>query len=176
MSDKNNRFEFLLIKFRYRGEKSEMSSFFIKRSRSRSLLLWQTHGIKIRSILFSSYNSLSDAAVSTRSFKTTTFGFKSGKVSHLNEKFGIFAYSGGSNFVSTTRPLSSEAVAVAATCDGLTVERIIANQWPILDENDSDWKSHAAAISQSIQVIKRRLQVIKKSKLYKLTIVTFYEI
>jgi peptide chain release factor 2 len=54
--------------------------------------------------------------------------------------------------------LSSEAVAVAATCDGLTVERIIANQWPILDENEGDWKSHAAAIAQSIQVIKRRLQ------------------
>ncbi|CAA7035333.1 unnamed protein product [Microthlaspi erraticum] len=145
-----------------------MSSFIIKRSRSRSLLLWQTHGIRIRSILFSSYNSLSNpsdstdsvsasgfSSFSTRSFKTTAFGFK---FSHLNQKFGDLAYSGGSNLVSTTRSLSSEAVAVAATCDGLTVERIIANQWPILDENESDWKSHAAAISQSIQVIKRRLQ------------------
>lgn len=89
-------------------------------------------------------------------------------MSHLNQKFGNFV-SSGNGFVSMTRPLSSEAVAVAATCDGLTVERIIANQWPILDENESDWKSHAAAIAQSIQVIKRRLQV--KIQTFKLPIV-----
>ncbi|KAL1225480.1 Peptide chain release factor PrfB2 [Cardamine amara subsp. amara] len=142
-----------------------MSSFIIKGSRSRSVLLWQSYGIKIRSII-SSFNSpaYTDsvlASVLTKSFKTTTapssFGSKSGEISHLNQKFGKFAYS-WSNFVSSTRSLSSEAVAVATTCDGLTVERIIANQWPILDENESDWKSHAAAIAQSIQVIKKRLQ------------------
>ncbi|ESQ29719.1 hypothetical protein EUTSA_v10023424mg [Eutrema salsugineum] len=146
-----------------------MSLLIIKRSRSRSFLLWQTHRTKTRTIL-SSYNSPSDtdcsdsvsstsglSSVFTRSFKTTSFGSQSGKISYLNQKFGNLAYS-KSSFVSTARPLSSEAVTVAATCDALTVERIIANQWPILDENESDWKSHAAAIAQSIQVIKRRLQ------------------
>lgn len=139
----------------------EMLSLIIRRSRSRFI-----NGIKITSILSSS-NSLTDPdslLVSRRSFNSTTptsssFGFEFGKISNLNQKFGKFDYS-GSNFFSTTRSLSSEAVAVAATCDGLTVERIIANQWSILDESESDWKSHAAAIAQSIQVIKRRLQVI----------------
>ncbi|PQP99776.1 peptide chain release factor PrfB2 chloroplastic [Prunus yedoensis var. nudiflora] len=45
-----------------------------------------------------------------------------------------------------------------STCDGLTVDRIIASDWPILDEDESDWKSHAAAIAQSIHLIKKRLQ------------------
>ncbi|KAG7588508.1 Peptide chain release factor 2 [Arabidopsis suecica] len=128
-----------------------MLSLIIRRSRSRFI-----NGIKTRTI-FSSCTSLSypdsssSVLVSRRSFNSTpasiSFGFNSGKISYSE-----------SNFVFTTRSLSSEAVAVATTCDGLTVERIIANQWPILDENESDWKSHAAAISQSIQVIKRRLQ------------------
>ncbi|CAE5960409.1 unnamed protein product [Arabidopsis arenosa] len=128
-----------------------MLSLIIRRSRSRFI-----NGIKTRTI-FSSCTSLSNpdssssVLVSRRSYNSTpassSFRFNSGKISYYE-----------SNFVSTTRSLSSEAVAVATTCDGLTVERIIANQWPILDENESDWKSHAAAISQSIQVIKRRLQ------------------
>ncbi|CAL0302323.1 unnamed protein product [Lupinus luteus] len=40
----------------------------------------------------------------------------------------------------------------------LTLEGIIANNWNILDEDDGDWKSHAAAVAQSIDLIKRRLQ------------------
>ncbi|CAG7885543.1 hypothetical protein HID58_013491 [Brassica napus] len=131
-----------------------MSSLIINRSRSRAVLLWKTHGIEIASIFSHAFaDSVSASGFSsdaTRSFKTTSSGFESRKISNLTFS--------RSNFVSTTRPLSSEAVPVASTCDGLTVERIIANQWPILDENESDWKSHAAAIAQSIQVIKRRLQ------------------
>ncbi|KAM0954426.1 putative peptide chain release factor class I, peptide chain release factor 2 [Dioscorea sansibarensis] len=46
----------------------------------------------------------------------------------------------------------------AATSDGLTVDGIVAKGWTILDEDDGDWKSHAAAIAQSIQLIKKRLQ------------------
>ncbi|XP_019418029.1 PREDICTED: peptide chain release factor PrfB2, chloroplastic isoform X1 [Lupinus angustifolius] len=42
--------------------------------------------------------------------------------------------------------------------ESLTVEGIIANNWNILDEDDGDWKSHAAAVAQSIDLIKRRLQ------------------
>ncbi|CAN1219545.1 Peptide chain release factor PrfB2, chloroplastic [Linum perenne] len=61
------------------------------------------------------------------------------------------------------RCLGSHAAAEAAakvvsTSDGLTVDGIVASNWPILDESENDWKSHAAAIAQSIQVIKRRLQ------------------
>ncbi|CAL1407668.1 unnamed protein product [Linum trigynum] len=40
----------------------------------------------------------------------------------------------------------------------LVRDRIVASNWAILDESESDWKSHAAAIAQSIQVIKKRLQ------------------
>lgn len=52
----------------------------------------------------------------------------------------------------------SQAAAVPSTSDGLTVEDIVANNWPILDENESDWKSHASAIAQSIHLIKKRLK------------------
>ncbi|XP_047960659.1 peptide chain release factor PrfB2, chloroplastic isoform X2 [Salvia hispanica] len=61
----------------------------------------------------------------------------------------------GSNFM---RFLSSQAAAEASTSDGLTVGGIIANNWVIYDENESDWKSHAAAIAQSIHLIKKRLR------------------
>lgn len=57
------------------------------------------------------------------------------------------------------RFLSSQAAAEASTSDGLTVGGIIANNWVIYDENESDWKSHAAAIAQSIHLIKKRLRV-----------------
>ncbi|KAL6548847.1 Peptide chain release factor PrfB2, chloroplastic [Orobanche hederae] len=53
---------------------------------------------------------------------------------------------------------SRTAVEAASTCDGLTVEGIIANNWVIYDENESDWKSHASAIAQSIHLIKKRLR------------------
>ncbi|KAB2634675.1 peptide chain release factor 1-like [Pyrus ussuriensis x Pyrus communis] len=52
----------------------------------------------------------------------------------------------------------TQAAVEPSTCDGLTVDRIIASEWPILDEYESDWKSHAAAIAQSIHLIKKRLQ------------------
>lgn len=47
-----------------------------------------------------------------------------------------------------------------STSDGLTVEGIIANDWTILNESENDWKSHAAAIAQSIHLIKKRWQVL----------------
>lgn len=59
----------------------------------------------------------------------------------------------------------SDAVATAATrvapstSDGLTVDRIIDYSWPVLDEHENDWKSHASAIAQSIHLIKKRLKV-----------------
>ena len=69
----------------------------------------------------------------------------------------LWFLSGGFSFFGT------QAATEPSTADGLTVEGIVANRWTILDESDSDWKSHAAAIAQSIQVIKRRLQVYKSS-------------
>ncbi|CAA2976705.1 peptide chain release factor 2, chloroplastic [Olea europaea subsp. europaea] len=58
----------------------------------------------------------------------------------------------------TARLLSSQAAIEKSTSDGLTVEAIIANGWTIYDENESDWKSHASAIAQSIHLIKKRLR------------------
>lgn len=54
---------------------------------------------------------------------------------------------------------STQTAIDPSTSDGLTVEKIIANDWTILDESENDWKSHAAAIAQSIYLIKKRLQV-----------------
>ncbi|KAL2514022.1 Peptide chain release factor PrfB2 [Forsythia ovata] len=53
---------------------------------------------------------------------------------------------------------SSQAAVEQSTSDGLTVEGIIANGWIIYDEDESDWKSHASAIAQSIHLIKKRLR------------------
>ncbi|KAL0387350.1 UNVERIFIED_CONTAM: Peptide chain release factor PrfB2, chloroplastic [Sesamum radiatum] len=53
---------------------------------------------------------------------------------------------------------TNKAAIEASTSDGLTVEGIIANNWVIYDENESDWKSHAAAIAQSIHLIRKRLR------------------
>ncbi|KOM39273.1 hypothetical protein LR48_Vigan03g265500 [Vigna angularis] len=53
---------------------------------------------------------------------------------------------------------SEAAASEASTSDGLTVQQILANNWNILDENEGNWKSHATAIAQSIDLIKRRLQ------------------
>ena len=62
-------------------------------------------------------------------------------------------------FLARLRFCGSQAATEHSTSDGLTVEGILASNWAILDENESDWKSHAAAVAQSIHVIKRRLQV-----------------
>ncbi|CAO2836597.1 unnamed protein product [Amaranthus hypochondriacus] len=66
-------------------------------------------------------------------------------------------YNHGMGFVNGIRFFGSQA-AEPCTSDGLTVERIVANGWPILDESESDWRSHASAIAQSIHLIKRRLK------------------
>ncbi|KAK7284425.1 hypothetical protein RJT34_19171 [Clitoria ternatea] len=53
---------------------------------------------------------------------------------------------------------SETAATEPSTSDGLTLQGILSYNWAVLDENDSDWKSHASAIAQSIHLIKRRLQ------------------
>lgn len=57
-----------------------------------------------------------------------------------------------------SRFFGSQTAVAPSTSDGLTVERIIATGWTILDESEKDWKSHAAAVAQSIHVIKKRMQ------------------
>lgn len=44
------------------------------------------------------------------------------------------------------------------TADGLTVDSIAGKGWTILPEAESDWRSHAAAVAQSIKLIKKRLK------------------
>ncbi|CAD6242032.1 unnamed protein product [Miscanthus lutarioriparius] len=54
---------------------------------------------------------------------------------------------------------STEAVAEAPmTADGLTVDSIADKRWTILPEAESDWRSHAAAVAQSVKLIKKRLK------------------
>ncbi|XP_027107931.1 peptide chain release factor PrfB2, chloroplastic-like isoform X2 [Coffea arabica] len=57
----------------------------------------------------------------------------------------------------------SQTAIEPSTSDGLTVDGIIANNWTILDEDESDWKSHASAIAQSIHLIKKRLKEAVKA-------------
>jgi peptide chain release factor 2 len=45
------------------------------------------------------------------------------------------------------------------TADGLTVDSIAGKGWTILPEAESDWRSHAAAVAQSVKLIKKRLKV-----------------
>ncbi|QHN85082.1 Peptide chain release factor PrfB2 [Arachis hypogaea] len=90
-----------------------------------------------------------------------TVCFRSTSLSTENHCYG-YGYSHRQHHQSTCRRFfASEAAATAAqrsTSDGLTVEGILANNWNILDDNESDWKSHASAVAQSIHLIKRRLQ------------------
>lgn len=67
---------------------------------------------------------------------------------------------GGRLPFSLFRRFSTATAIEPSTSDGLTVSGIIAHDWTILDESENDWKSHAAAIAQSIHVIKKRLQVL----------------
>ncbi|KAL8118919.1 peptide chain release factor PrfB2, chloroplastic isoform X1 [Apium graveolens] len=63
-----------------------------------------------------------------------------------------------SSFCKSERFFGSEAAVELSSSDGLTVEGIISNQWPIVEKSVSDWKSHASSIAQSIHLIKKRLK------------------
>ncbi|XP_022159817.1 peptide chain release factor PrfB2, chloroplastic isoform X2 [Momordica charantia] len=87
-----------------------------------------------------------------------------GTASNLAKKHDALA-SGCANFKKISgfpfcspRLFSTQVAVEPSTSDGLTVDGIIGNRWTILDESESDWRSHAAAIAQSIHLIKRRLQ------------------
>lgn len=87
-------------------------------------------------------------------------GFYLSSLQRLNFPSGIL-WSGPDSSTSCIRLYSRESQAAAepSTSDGLTVEGILANTWAILDEDESDWKSHASAIAQSIHLIKKRVKV-----------------
>lgn len=78
-------------------------------------------------------------------------GFSSSSLQKLKILSGIFC---NGRFYSS----QSQAAIEPSTSDGLTVEGIRANNWTILDEDESDWKSHASAIAQSIHLVKKRLK------------------
>uniref|UniRef100_A0A0E0KCR0 Peptide chain release factor domain-containing protein n=1 Tax=Oryza punctata TaxID=4537 RepID=A0A0E0KCR0_ORYPU len=61
---------------------------------------------------------------------------------------------------SPARWFSSPAAVAEApmTADGLTVDSIAGKGWTILPEGESDWRSHAAAVAQSVKLIKKRLK------------------
>ncbi|KAI3770470.1 hypothetical protein L6452_01604 [Arctium lappa] len=93
------------------------------------------------------------------------FSTSSGKPQNQKNEYGVSSisnkrlnFSFGSSLNNTRLLFSTQAAVEPSTSDGLTVDGIVANQWTILDENESDWKSHASAIAQSIGLIKKRLQ------------------
>ncbi|XP_027114819.1 peptide chain release factor PrfB2, chloroplastic-like isoform X2 [Coffea arabica] len=83
-------------------------------------------------------------------------GFSSSSLQRLEIPSGIFC---NGRFYGS----QSQTAIEPSTSDGLTVDGIIANNWTILDEDESDWKSHASAIAQSIHLIKKRLKEAVKA-------------
>ena len=115
--------------------------FFFSSNQNHKVLVSGVPPVLIKTIKnpFCSYFSVS---------KYHNFAHLSGKDKVLASGFGVWK-----------SLFSTQAAAELSTSDGITVDGIAASNWTILDESESDWKSHAAAIAQSIQVIKRRLQV-----------------
>lgn len=149
-----------------------MSSHILKRSRNRLSILTQHPLLKFQLLpalsssssdpqsqnLFTSIQKQEIHDLGCDSLLEKSAGFSSFLVRNFKISTGSgwsFVPSGNNRI----RLFSSQAVLEeASTSDGLTVEGIIANQWTILDESESDWKSHASAIAQSIHLIKKRLQ------------------
>ncbi|CAA7398378.1 unnamed protein product [Spirodela intermedia] len=71
------------------------------------------------------------------------------------QELGLGVLTGNRGFSSGA---TEAAVSEPKSSDGMTVDDIVGKGWPILDEAEGDWRSHAAAIAQSIHLIKRRLQ------------------
>ncbi|PRQ42376.1 putative peptide chain release factor 1, peptide chain release factor 2 [Rosa chinensis] len=70
----------------------------------------------------------------------------------------LCGFHGGIATCSLVRFYGAQAAQEPSTADGLTVDRILNSEWSIMAEDESDWKSHAAAIAQSVHLIKKRLQ------------------
>lgn len=148
-----------------------MLSLLIKTSRSTSIQLCRNRTtLKFRpftSIFSSLLSESSNPPNPNPNPNTPIFNFNCSFPSKKNDGFSSFSHDklnflSGSFSGGDVRFLSSQAGAAVeepSTSDGLTVEGIIGNNWCILDESESDWKSHASSIAQSIQLIKKRLKV-----------------
>ncbi|KNA06215.1 hypothetical protein SOVF_183120 [Spinacia oleracea] len=149
-----------------------MVHFLARRSNLRSQILRQTP--KICAFLFSSKSNPQNTQnfppyyhkTRESNFQESTFLFGnaipllnfSGYSTNLIKNAKLSSgYDQGLVFSSGVRFFATQATA-PATSDGLTVEGIVASPWPILDEDEGDWKSHASAVAQSIHLIKKRLQ------------------
>ncbi|KAM6578653.1 hypothetical protein CsatB_030490 [Cannabis sativa] len=100
---------------------------------------------------------------SVASTKTNNYGSERCRFSHhrssvLEKRVSGFSSSSGFVPLSFFHWFSTQTAIEPSTSDGLTVDRILNNDWTILDESENDWKSHAAAVAQSIHLIKKRLQ------------------
>nr|GMD03536.1 peptide chain release factor PrfB2, chloroplastic [Ipomoea batatas] len=147
-----------------------MLSLLIKTSRSTSIQLCRNRtNLKLHpftSIFSSLLSESANPPNPNPTPKTPIFNFNCSFPSKKNEGFSSFShdklnflsgsFSGGD--VRFLRSQAGAAVEEPSTSDGLTVEGIIGNNWCILDESESDWKSHASSIAQSIQLIKKRLK------------------
>lgn len=150
-----------------------MSYFIFKRSSNGSFCISQYIRTKTRA--FSSLQPLDNFLDSNQNSKVFDPGCSSILRNSLKKPFGSFSFLRSSSLLGSqnqhslhlnrkgwiwAREFGSQAANEPCTSDGLTVDGIASSKWTILEESESDWKSHAAAISQSIQVIKRRLQVL----------------
>lgn len=137
----------------------KMSFFILRRSCSRSSsILSQNPNLKphlLPSLFSSQFSTLHPKRIIPSSGCDSFWKYFTGFPSFFIESFKIPS----GNFSSNVRLFGSQAAVEPSTSDGLTVEGIIANQWTIFDESESDWKSHASSIAQSIHLIKKRLKV-----------------
>ncbi|KAL1088317.1 hypothetical protein V6Z11_D08G243200 [Gossypium hirsutum] len=148
-----------------------MSYFIFKRSSNGSFCISQYIRTKTRA--FSSLHPLDNFLDSNQNSKVFDPGCSSILHNSLKKPFGSFSFLPSSSLLGSqnqhslrlnrkgwiwAREFGSQAAIEPCTSDGLTVDGIASSKWTILEESESDWKSHAAAIAQSIQVIKRRLQ------------------
>eukprot|EP01018_Ginkgo_biloba_P008750 Gb_09148 [translate_table: standard] len=82
----------------------------------------------------------------------------------MGRDFGAQCTQRARNLIALSQfPVNLCNYSVSADCQersagGLTAEDIVARGWQILEESESDWRSHAAVVAQSILLIKRRLQ------------------
>ena len=99
------------------------------------------------------------------SFSSKALRTISGSVHYLRnligsgESFGLSSKVRSVEACGLVRCYGTQAAQEPSTSDGLTVDQILNSEWSIHEEDESDWKSHAAAIAQSIHLIKKRLQI-----------------
>ncbi|XP_022719523.1 peptide chain release factor PrfB2, chloroplastic isoform X2 [Durio zibethinus] len=155
-----------------------MSAFIFKRAGNGSSLISQYSRTKTRALCFS--QPLHSFLDSNQNSKVLDSGYSSILLKSLKKPRGSFWALQNSSFLGSQNQHSfhlnlkgwiwagqfgTQAAIEPCTSDGLTVDGITGSKWTILEESESDWRSHAAATAQSIQVIKKRLQESMKALL-----------